>query len=65
MTQIGIRTVWIGGTYDSNKAEQRFKCYSIPCVIAYGSGELSPNQNQRLKMMMGIPNGRLPYEQLF
>lgn len=65
MTQIGIRTVWIGGTYDSNKAEQRFKGYSIPCVIAYGSGELSPNQNQRLKMMMGIPNGRLPYEQLF
>lgn len=65
MTQIGVSTIWIAGTYDQHKAEQRFNGYTIPCVIAFGSGESSPNQNQRLKMMMGIPNGRFPYDQLF
>ena len=65
MTQNHINTIWIAGTYDQNKAQRRFKGYLIPSVIAFGNGESSPQQNERLKMMMGIPSGRFPFDQLF
>lgn len=36
LTQIGVGTVWVGGSFNIEKVESRYPGFRIPCVIAFG-----------------------------
>ncbi|EAX93690.1 hypothetical protein TVAG_473580 [Trichomonas vaginalis G3] len=36
LTQIGIGTCWVGGTYSQKECERRFPGFKIPCVVSFG-----------------------------
>lgn len=65
LEQNHIHTIWLAGTYDRKLAEERFKGYLVPSVIAFGPGEASKEENLKLREKMGLKGGRLPFDQLF
>lgn len=64
MTQVGIQTVWIGGTYQQGKAESSCPGWKVPIVIAYGE-ESSPHLMSKIIKFVMPKGSRKPYESLF
>ncbi|EAX91273.1 hypothetical protein TVAG_251170 [Trichomonas vaginalis G3] len=64
LTQNGIGTVWVGGSFNEKIVESRFPGYHIPCVIAYGiSSDKTKIMDHCMKILRG--RSRFDYTYLF
>jgi nitroreductase len=61
LTQAGIGTIWISGTFSPQKAEQSNPGFYVPCALAYG---LVPG-DKYLKTRPDWPESRRPESELF
>ena len=65
LTQKGISTVWIGGTFSESKAEQDTPGFKIPCVVAYGINAASKRFFDKMMGFMGVGQNRKDFQELF
>ena len=65
LTQKGISTVWIGGTFNESKAEQDTPGFKIPCVVAFGINAQSKRFFDKAMGWMGVGQNRKDFSELF
>ena len=65
LTQKGISTVWIGGTFSESKAEQDTPGFKIPCVVAFGMNAGTKRFFDKAMGWFGVGQNRLDFPELF
>ena len=66
LTQHGIGTVWVAGTYNEGLAESTNKGWKVPGVIAFGvSNEGTKRMMERIMSWFGPAKGRNPFNTFF
>jgi nitroreductase len=65
LTQLGIGTVWIAGTYNAGLAERSTPGFKVPVAVAYGEDAGNPGFVSRLFSWFSGSRTRLGFDQLF
>ena len=65
LTQKGIATVWMAGTFSKSKAEQDTPGFKIPCVVAFGLKAENKRFFDKAIGWFGVGQNRLDFSELY
>jgi nitroreductase len=66
LTQYGLATVWVAGTFQQGVSEQENPGFKVPAAVAYGEAPKSgPGFLGKVAKLVSGSASRLPFEQLF